>query len=61
MYLPLFVSIFTSSAFDINISVDPLSTLDSKQNCIVGVMVSVLTSNEVDCWFNPQSGQTKDY
>ena len=29
-YLPLFVSIFTSSAFDINISVDPLSTLDSK-------------------------------
>ena len=30
MYLPLFVSIFTSSAFDINISVDPLSTLDSK-------------------------------
>ena len=26
-----------------------------------GVMVSVLTSSTVDHWFEPQSGQTKDY
>ena len=30
-------------------------------NHIGGVMVSVLASSEVDCRFEPQSGQTKDY
>ena len=30
-------------------------------NHIVGIMVSVLTSSEVDCGFKPQSSQTKDY
>ena len=30
-------------------------------NCICGVMVSVLTLSAVDCGFEPQSGQTKDY
>jgi hypothetical protein len=28
---------------------------------ICGVMVSVLTSSAVDRWFEPRSGQTKDY
>jgi hypothetical protein len=28
---------------------------------IDGVIVSVLTSSEVDCGSEPQSGQTKDY
>ena len=26
-----------------------------------GVMVSVLATNQVDRWFEPRSGQTKDY
>jgi hypothetical protein len=26
-----------------------------------GVMGSMLASNAVDCWFEPPSGQTKDY
>ena len=26
-----------------------------------GVMVSVLASSELDCWIEPQSGETKDY
>jgi hypothetical protein len=30
-------------------------------NRIGGVMVSVLTLSEVDCGFEPPSGQTKDY
>ena len=30
-------------------------------NRIVGVMVSVLASSGVDRWFEPRSGQTKDY
>ena len=30
-------------------------------NFIDGVIVSVLTSSEVDCGSEPQSGQTKDY
>jgi hypothetical protein len=30
-------------------------------NHISGVMVSVLSSSAVDCGFEPQSGQTKDY
>ena len=30
-------------------------------NCISVAMISVLASSEVDCWFEPQSGQTKDY
>jgi hypothetical protein len=31
------------------------------ENCIGGVMVSVLASSAVDRWFEPQLGQTKDY
>jgi hypothetical protein len=31
------------------------------QNNIGGVMVSVLASSAVDRWFEPRSGQTKDY
>ena len=31
------------------------------RDCICGVMVSVLASSGVDCGFEPQSGQTKDY
>jgi hypothetical protein len=30
-------------------------------NHISGVMVSMLASSEVDCGFEPRSGQTKDY
>ena len=30
-------------------------------NRIGGVMVSVLTSSALDLWFEPRSGQTKDY
>jgi hypothetical protein len=30
-------------------------------NRIDGVMVSVLASSAVDRWFEPRSGQTKDY
>jgi hypothetical protein len=30
-------------------------------NCIGGVMVSMLASCAVNCGFEPQSGQTKDY
>jgi hypothetical protein len=30
-------------------------------NRISGIMVSVLPSSVVDCGFEPQSGQTKDY
>ena len=33
----------------------------SLQNCIGGVMVSVLASSAVDRGFEPRSGQTKDY
>ena len=28
---------------------------------INGVIVSVLSSSAVDCWFEPRSGETKDY
>ena len=30
-------------------------------NCISGVMVRFLASSAVDCWFEPWSGQTKEY
>jgi hypothetical protein len=30
-------------------------------NCISGVMVRFLVSSAVDCWFEPWSGQTKEY
>ena len=39
----------------------PLSVLLVEENCIGGVMVSVLASSAVDCGFEPRSGQTKDY
>jgi hypothetical protein len=35
--------------------------LMSNLNSISGVMVSVLVSSAVDRWFEPRSGQTKDY
>ena len=34
---------------------------NSINNCISGVMVSVLVSSVVDCGFEFRSGQTKDY
>jgi hypothetical protein len=36
-------------------------TFSMRQNCISGVMVSVLDSNAVDHVFERQSGKTKDY
>ena len=33
----------------------------NQKHCIGGVMVCVLASRAVDRWFEPQSGQTKDY
>jgi hypothetical protein len=33
----------------------------STHDCVVGVMVSILTSSGVDCGFDPGSGQIKDY
>ena len=37
------------------------SLITVKLNCIGGVMVSVLAQSAVDCGFEPQSDQTKDY
>jgi hypothetical protein len=36
-------------------------TISLLQNCIGGVMVSVIALSAVDCGFQPRSGQTKDY
>ena len=33
----------------------------NQTHCIGGAMVCVLTSSAVDCGFEPQLGQTKDY
>jgi hypothetical protein len=33
----------------------------NQKHSIGGVMVSVLASSAVDHWFEPRSGQTKDY
>jgi hypothetical protein len=35
--------------------------MSNNDNCISGVMVSMLTSSVVDHGFEPRSGQTKDY
>ena len=43
------------------ISLTQSSFLGDLHSRISGVIVSVLASSVVDCWFEPQSGQTKDY
>ena len=35
--------------------------VQGSQNCIDGVMVSILASGAVDCWFKLWVGLTKDY
>jgi hypothetical protein len=55
------------NVIDINIQQCTFLTLQAKvhvqgsQNCIGGVMVSMLASGAVDRWFKLRSGQTKDY